>query len=73
MKHVKTEPPHDSSIRFEQIEADGSLMYVVGQGRQPARMSTAVALAPGRVVAVAVSNLVTTSAPTSARQHGVAA
>jgi hypothetical protein len=28
MKHVKTEPPHDPSIRFEQIEADGFLMYV---------------------------------------------
>lgn len=28
MKHVKTEPPHDTSIQFEQIEADGFLMYV---------------------------------------------
>jgi hypothetical protein len=28
MKHVKTEPPHDPSIRFEQIEADGFLTYV---------------------------------------------
>jgi hypothetical protein len=28
MKHVRTEPPRDSSIRFEQIEADGFLMYV---------------------------------------------
>ena len=28
MKHVKTEPPHDPSIRFEEIEADGFLMYV---------------------------------------------
>jgi hypothetical protein len=28
VKHVKTEPPHDSSIRFEQIEADGFWMFV---------------------------------------------
>jgi len=28
MKHVRTEPPRDPSIRFEQIEADGFLMYV---------------------------------------------
>jgi hypothetical protein len=28
MKHVKTESPHDLSIRFEQIETDGFLMYV---------------------------------------------
>jgi hypothetical protein len=28
LKHVKTEPPPDPSIRFEQIEADGFLMYV---------------------------------------------
>jgi hypothetical protein len=28
LKHVKTEPPQDSSISFQQIEADGFLMYV---------------------------------------------
>jgi hypothetical protein len=28
MKHVKTEPPRDSSIGFNQIEADGFLLYV---------------------------------------------
>ena len=28
LKHVKTEPPQDPSIRFEQIEAPGFLMYV---------------------------------------------
>jgi len=28
LKHVKTEPPREASIRFEQIEADGFLMYV---------------------------------------------
>ena len=28
LKHVKTEPPHEASIQFEQIEADGFLMYV---------------------------------------------
>jgi hypothetical protein len=28
LKHVKTEPPHDASIRFEEVEAEGFLMYV---------------------------------------------
>jgi hypothetical protein len=28
LKHVKTEPPDDPSIRFEQVEAEGLLMYV---------------------------------------------
>lgn len=28
MKHVKTEPPRDPSIRFQEIQADGFLMYV---------------------------------------------
>lgn len=28
LKHVKTEAPNDPSIRFEQIDADGFLMYV---------------------------------------------
>lgn len=28
MKHVRTEPPSDDSIRFEQIEAKGFVMYV---------------------------------------------
>jgi hypothetical protein len=28
LKHVRTERPHDSSIRFETIDADGFQMYV---------------------------------------------
>jgi len=28
LKHVKTEPPDDRSIRFEEIDADGFVMYV---------------------------------------------
>jgi hypothetical protein len=28
MKHVRTHPPHDPSIRFAEIEADGFVMYV---------------------------------------------
>lgn len=28
LKRVRTEPPDDTSIRFEQIEADGFVMYV---------------------------------------------
>jgi type IV secretory pathway protease TraF len=29
LKHVKTEPPDDSAIRFKQIEADGFLLSQV--------------------------------------------
>jgi len=28
MKHVRTDPPRGSSIRFEQVAADGFVMYV---------------------------------------------
>lgn len=28
LKHVKTQRPHDGSLQFEEIEADGFLMYV---------------------------------------------
>ena len=28
LKRVRTEPPRDSSIRFDQIEAEGFVMYV---------------------------------------------
>jgi hypothetical protein len=28
LKRVRTEPPSDSSIRFDQIEAEGFVMYV---------------------------------------------
>jgi hypothetical protein len=35
LKHVKTEPPHDASIQFEQVEADGFVMYVEDDIQQP--------------------------------------
>jgi hypothetical protein len=35
MKHVRSEQPSDSSIRFERIEADGFLMYVEDDIEQP--------------------------------------
>jgi hypothetical protein len=35
MKHVKTEPPHNASLRFEHVEADGFLMYVQDDLAQP--------------------------------------
>ena len=28
LKHVKTKPPDDVSLQFEEVEADGFLMYV---------------------------------------------
>jgi hypothetical protein len=34
-KHVATEAPNDPSIRFEQIEADGFLMYVADGTERP--------------------------------------
>jgi hypothetical protein len=35
LKHVKTHAPDDGSIRFEQIEADGFLMYVEDDIQHP--------------------------------------
>jgi len=37
MKRVTTEPPHDSSVRFEQIKADGFVMYVEDDITRPDR------------------------------------
>jgi hypothetical protein len=35
LKHVKTEPPRDTSITFKQIEADGFLLYVEDDIQEP--------------------------------------
>jgi hypothetical protein len=35
LKHVKTEPPDDPSIRFEQIEADGFQLFVEADLERP--------------------------------------
>jgi hypothetical protein len=35
LKHVKTEAPNDPSIRFDQIEADGFVMYVEADIQRP--------------------------------------
>jgi hypothetical protein len=35
LKHVKTEPPSDSAIRFKQIEADGFVLYVEDDIAEP--------------------------------------
>jgi hypothetical protein len=35
LKHVSSQRPHDDSIRFKQIEADGFLMFVEDDIQEP--------------------------------------
>ena len=52
MKRVKTQPPQDGSIRFEQIKADGFLMYVEDNITRPDRWVVKFRRMPNRHVDV---------------------
>jgi hypothetical protein len=52
LKHVKTRAPDDLSIRFDQIEADGFLMYVEDDIQHPETWNVKFHHAPYRHVDV---------------------